>query len=178
MRRVYLIGYMGVGKTTMGKRLSKSLGLSFIDLDKFMESKYLKTVPDLFHEKGEDEFRKMEQKLLREISQIENVVISTGGGTPCYFDNMDVMNNTGVTVYLKARPEDLAARLLVSRNVRPIISERSPEELLPFIVAHLSQREPFYNRAQIVYEINRVLTKDEIYLTLNAITEKIIKTET
>ena len=100
MRRIFLIGYMGAGKTTMGKELSKQSGLSFIDLDHFMEGRYRKTVRQLFEEKGEETFRQIEKKALHEVADFENVVISTGGGTPCFFDNMAYMNSIGTTVYL------------------------------------------------------------------------------
>ena len=111
MRRIFLIGYMGAGKTTMGKELSKQSGLSFIDLDHFMEGRYRKTVRQLFEEKGEETFRQIEKKALHEVADFENVVISTGGGTPCFFDNMAYMNSIGTTVYLKASPQGLSERL-------------------------------------------------------------------
>ncbi len=175
MKRIYLIGYMGVGKTTVGKKLSKLLDLSFIDLDKFIESKYHKTVPDLFKEKGEQGFRELERKSLKEVSEIENVVVSTGGGAPCFFDNMNTMNNTGTTVYIKAEPKELAARLTASKNVRPIVSDKSAEELLPFIIDHLAKRENFYNQAHIVYLTDRLLTKEKVYLTVNGIADELKK---
>lgn len=173
--RIYLTGYMGVGKTTVGKKLAQHLGIGFIDLDKYIESKYHKTVPMLFAQHGEDEFRRMEQKTLREVSAIENVVISTGGGAPCFFDNMDVMNATGITVYIEAEPEELAARLRASKTVRPIISDKPKDELISFITNHLSEREGFYSCAQIVYKTDHLITKEDIHITVTGIAEEIKK---
>ncbi|MDD3910421.1 MAG: shikimate kinase, partial [Proteiniphilum sp.] len=141
MNRIFIIGYMGSGKTTVGKRLARSLSLSFIDLDAFIENKYRKSVSDIFTEKGEEQFRKIENRALIEVANIEDVVISTGGGTPCFFDNMDVMNKAGTTVYIQADPEELAARLLASKTVRPLIAGKPREEIIPFITEHLAQRE-------------------------------------
>ncbi len=173
MERIFMIGYMGSGKTTVGKLLAQALSLSFVDLDAYIENKYRKTIPRLFEEKGEDEFRKMESLSLKEVSEFEDVVISTGGGTPCFFDNMEVMNRTGLTVYLDAHPEDLADHLLASRTVRPLIVGKSREELIPFITEHLARRETYYKKAKIVYPLERMVTKKEIHLTVNRIEEQV-----
>lgn len=173
MKRIFLIGYMGSGKTTVGKRLAKSLSLSFVDLDDFIQNKYRKTIAEIFAEIGEEEFRKIENKALREVSEIEDVVISTGGGAPCYFDNMNIMNNAGLTLYIEAEPEELASRLLSSKSVRPLIAGKSEEELIPFIREHLLQRERYYRSAQIVYHTERMITKEEIHLTVQGIEERL-----
>src|SRR5690554_4257405 len=107
MERIFIIGYMGSGKTTVGKKLAKSLSLSFIDLDAFIESKYRKTIAEIFAEKGEDGFRKIESKALSEVALIEDVVISTGGGAPCFYNNMELMNKTGTTVIYKQNRKNL-----------------------------------------------------------------------
>ncbi len=101
---------MGSGKTTVGKLLAKSLSLEFIDLDTFIENKYRKSIATLFEEKGEQVFRRIESHALQEVATFEDVLISTGGGAPCYFDNMALMNRTGTTIYIEASPEELAAR--------------------------------------------------------------------
>lgn len=175
MKRVFLIGYMGSGKTTVGKMLAKSLALSFIDLDDFIQNKYRKTIADIFAELGEEEFRKIESRALREVSEIEDVVISTGGGAPCFFDNMKVMNNAGITLYIEVRPEELATRLLASKTVRPLIVGKSKDELIPFISKHLSQRERYYRSAQIIYQSERMTTKEDIYLTVSDIEDQLKK---
>lgn len=173
MERIFIVGYMGSGKTTIGKRLAKSLSLSFIDLDAYIEKKYRKSVSDLFAEMGEEEFRKIESRSLREVAEFEDVVISTGGGTPCFFDNMDLMNHAGLTIYLDAHPEDLAAHLLASKTVRPLIAGKPKEELVPFIAEHLSRRESHYRKAQIIYPTERMVTKDEVHLTVRGIEEQL-----
>ena len=173
MKRVFLIGYMGSGKTTVGKMLAKSLALSFIDLDDFIQNKYRKTIADIFAELGEEEFRKIESRALREVSEIEDVVISTGGGAPCFFDNMKIMNNAGVTLYIEVEPPELASRLMASKSVRPLIVGKSKDELIPFISKHLSQRERYYRSAQIIYQSERMTTKEDIYLTVSDIEDQL-----
>lgn len=178
MERIFIIGYMGSGKTTVGKLLAKSLSLSFVDLDAYIETKYRKKVPALFAEKGEDGFRKIENQSLREVAEFEDVVISTGGGTPCFFDNMEVMNSAGTTIYIEVHPEDLANHLMTSKTVRPLILGKSREELVPFITEHLSHRECYYRKAQIVHHIDRMITKDEIHLTVSGIEEELKRRNT
>lgn len=173
MKRIFLIGYMGSGKTTVGKRLAKHLSLSFIDLDDYIQNKYRKTIAQIFEELGEEEFRKIESRTLMEVAEVENVLISTGGGAPCYFDNMKIMNSTGITVYIEADPEELAARLLASKTVRPLVEGKSESELVPFIREHLSHRECYYKSAQIIYHTERMMTKDEIHHTVRGIAEQL-----
>ena len=100
MTRIFLIGYMGAGKTTLGKAFAREMSLNFIDLDWFIEERFHKTVQQLFLERGEDGFRELERKMLHEVAEFEDVVVSTGGGTPCFFDNMEYMNDCGDTVFL------------------------------------------------------------------------------
>jgi shikimate kinase len=152
MQRIFLIGYMGAGKTTIGKELSGEFGLSFIDLDHFIENHYYKTICQIFDEKGEDGFRELERKHLREVAGFEDVVISTGGGTPCFHENMDFMNQSGTTVYLKVSVDELAKRLEHSKNVRPVLNGRSGEELKQFIEESLSKRSGDYEQAKIIFD--------------------------
>ncbi len=148
MNRIFLIGYMGSGKTTIGKLVAKRLGYGFVDMDAHIEEKEFKSVAQIFAEKGEEQFRVMEQKCLHEVAEFENVVISTGGGAPCFFDNIDYMNSHGVTIYLKLTPAELAARLELSHaNKRPLLANRKGKELEDFIAEGLSKRELYYNRA-------------------------------
>lgn len=163
------MGYMGSGKTTVGKRLAKMLSLEFIDLDTYIQGKYRKTIPQLFEEKGEEGFRQAEREALREVAEFENVVISTGGGAPCFFDNMELMNRAGTTIYLQAEPEELADRLSASKTVRPLIAGKSREELVPFIREHLSRREDYYKSARVVYHTGRVVSKEDIHLTVSGL---------
>jgi shikimate kinase len=139
---------MGSGKTTVGKLLASRLGYNFIDMDVHIEEKLFKSVSQIFAELGEDKFRLLEQQSLHEVADFDHVVISTGGGAPCFFDNMDYMNARGMTVYLKLSPEELAERLDRSyANKRPLLAERKGEKLKQFIAEALSKREPFYSQA-------------------------------
>lgn len=169
MRRVFLVGYMGVGKTTIGKLLSKELDVEFIDLDKYIENRYRKTMQEIFAEKGEDKFRIIEREMLREVAMFQNVLISTGGGTPCFFDNMDVMNQQGVTVYIKAAVEHLISRLLASKNVRPIIHNKSPQELKEFVTKHLPEREFYYSQAKLTYQTEQLVSLADVNQSVAAI---------
>ncbi|WP_066630172.1 shikimate kinase [Labilibacter marinus] len=149
--RVYLIGFMGSGKSTLGRWLTDAMeGWTFIDLDHFIENKYHKTIPQIFEEKGETEFRKMESSCLKEVSTFEKVIIGAGGGTPCYFDNMEVMNNTGLAIYLQLTPQVIYDRLQTSKNKRPLIEGKQGDELLHFIAVKLAEREDFYKQAKLI----------------------------
>ena len=100
MIRIFLLGYMGAGKTTLGKAFARAMGLTFVDLDWYIEERFHKTVGQIFRERGENGFREVEKRMLHEVGDFENVVISVGGGTPCFFDNMDYMNEIGKAVFL------------------------------------------------------------------------------
>lgn len=169
MKRVFLIGYMGVGKTTIGKLLSKELDVEFIDLDKYIENRYRKTIQEIFAEKGETKFRIIEREMLREVATFQDVLISTGGGTPCFFNNMEVMNQHGVTVYIKASVNQLVSRLLASKNVRPIIHKKSPEELKEFVTDHLTEREIYYSMAKLTYHTEQLVSMNQVDETIRGI---------
>jgi len=162
MKRIFLIGYMGAGKTTAGRELAKELNLEFVDLDHFIQARYQKTVGQIFAEVGEDEFRNIERNVLMEVGEFEDVVISTGGGTPCFYDNMEYMNHTGTTVYLKASPEALSSRLNLCKEKRPLIKDKNEEELYKFVVESLEKREPFYSKAGIIFETEILVTREDV----------------
>lgn len=146
--KIYLIGYMGCGKSTLGRRLSEHTGMQFIDMDHYIEARNHKTIPQIFSEEGEAEFRKKEQKALVELSEFTNVIIATGGGAPCFFNNMELMNQTGKTVYMDINPEILADRLLKSKTERPLIKGKTHDELVAFINETLTKRNEFYRQAK------------------------------
>jgi len=154
--RTYLIGYMGSGKTTIGKKLAKKLGFQFVDVDCFIESRQRKTINEIFSEKGEDAFRLMEHNALEEISLFENVIISTGGGAPCFHNNIELMNKNGFTIYLKTSPEELAKRLNKNKNKRPLLRDKTPEEMLAFIAENLEKRDYYYNQAQLIFDTRQM----------------------
>ena len=148
--KIYLIGYMGCGKSTIGRKIADTMGISFIDLDKYIEERYFKSVPVIFAEEGESRFREKERTALLEVSEFEDIVVGTGGGAPCFFDNMEVMNKKGVTVYIAPDTEVLATRLIKSRTERPLIAGKSYDELVLFINNALQKRAPFYEKAKII----------------------------
>lgn len=162
MKSIIIIGYMGAGKTTVGKALAKELGVMFYDLDWYIESRMRKTVKQIFDEIGEEGFRKIERNMLHEVAEFENVVVSCGGGTPCFFDNMDYMNQLGETIYLKASPETLHTHLKMGKGVRPLLLNKTPEEVEIFIREQLMLREPFYNKAKHIIDINVMDDFDKI----------------
>jgi len=151
MQRVFLIGFMGAGKTSIGKELSAKMKYSFIDLDHFIERRYHKNIRQIFEEKGEYAFREIECKVLREVAEFENVVISTGGGTPCCHQNMMFMNEQGTTVYLKVSNEELVRRINLNKSVRPLLKDFSGNELSRFVEETLVKRRPFYEQARIIF---------------------------
>lgn len=162
MIRVFLIGYMGAGKTTLGKALAHRLSVPFVDLDWYIEERFHKTVGELFVGRGEKAFRELERKMLHEAAEFEDVIISTGGGTPCFFDNMDFMNKVGVTVFLKVHPDVLFGRLRVAKQQRPILREKTDEELKAFIVRALEERNSFYTRAKHVFDADQLDNRRQI----------------
>ena len=166
MKSIIIIGYMGAGKTTVGKALAKELGIMFYDLDWYIESRMHKTVKQIFDESGEDGFRQIEHNMLHEVAEFENIVLSCGGGTPCFFDNMDYMNLLGETVYLKASPETLYAHLKMGRGVRPLLLNKTPEEVQVFIREQLQKREPFYEKAKHIFDVNVMDNFDKINETV------------
>ena len=162
MRRIILVGYMGSGKTTVGKALSKATGMMFYDLDWYIENRMHTTVSKLFSERGEEAFRKIEYNMLHEVAEFEDVIISCGGGTPCFFDNMDYLNQQGDVVYLKATPEVLYKHLLMAKVERPLLKGKSPEELIAYITAHLKERTPFYEKARHTLDVSVLDNHDKI----------------
>ena len=162
MKSIILIGYMGAGKTTIGKVLAREMGLEFYDLDNYIEDRFHQKIPDIFAEKGEEGFREVERKMLHEVAEFENVVISCGGGTPCFFDNMDYMNSRGETIFLEASPQVLKEHLQMGKTVRPLIEGKSEEELIAFIEDSLQKRLPFYQMAKHTLKIEVIHTNEQI----------------
>lgn len=162
MQRIFLTGYMGAGKTTLGRDLSDFLGLSFIDLDVFIEERFHKTIRQIFAERGEEAFRELERRMLHEVAEFEDIVVSTGGGTPCFFDNMSFMNSCGQTVYLRVSIDELAARLEMARQTRPVLQNRTGEALKAFIRESLESRLPFYEQARFIFDAETMDTHDDV----------------
>lgn len=167
MRRVIIVGYMGAGKTTVGRALAKATGMQFYDLDWYIEARMRKTVPQLFAERGEQGFRLIERNMLHEAAEFEDIVLSCGGGTPCFFDNMDYMNSLGDTVYLKASPEVLCAHLRMGKTRRPLIEGKGPGELQAFVAEQLARREPYYAKARHTLDVNLLDNYEKIKISVS-----------
>src|SRR5574344_268210 len=162
MTRIILIGYMGAGKTTIGKVLAREMGMDFYDLDNYIEGRFHQKIPEVFAEKGEEGFREVERKMLHEVAEFENIILSCGGGTPCFFDNMDYMNLQGETVFLDAPPRVLKEHLQMGTTVRPLLQGKTEEELIAFIEQSLQMRLPFYQKARHTLKIETIHTKEQI----------------
>lgn len=164
---ITLLGYMGSGKSTIGQQLASVLGYDFVDLDAFIEVKEGRSISEIFKSKGEIYFRKAEHNYLKELLvQDKNIVLSLGGGTPCYANNMELLNTVGVvSCYLKLTPSNLAIRLFNEKSQRPIISHIETEEVLrEFIAIHLFERQRYYQLATYVLDINALPPKAVIEL--------------
>ena len=166
MRRIILIGYMGAGKTTVGRALARGLGIPFYDLDWYIESRMMKTVPQIFAERGEEGFRIVERNMLHEVAEFEDVVLSCGGGTPCFFDNMEYLNSQGDTVYLKASPEVLYGHLKMGKVERPLLKNKTPEEMQQFIREQLTQSETYYLQAKHVLDVSLMDNYEKITISV------------
>lgn len=160
---------MGSGKTTIGNLLAKELGCTFIDLDLYIENRYHKKIKDIFGETGEEKFREIEHRMLEEVSDFEDVVISPGGGAACFFENMQLMNQKGITIYLKTGPKILAKRLSKVQETRPLLKNKSEKELLLYIEEMLDERESFYNQSAMIVENDGVTPSS----TINSIKERL-----
>lgn len=146
---IFLIGFMGCGKTTLGRKLASRLGYEFIDLDHILEAQTGITIAEYFSKFGEEAFRKLESEVLKQTKYPEHAVISTGGGLPCFFDNMDWMNAYGKTIYIKLSPKTLADRLENEKDKRPVLHDHG-DNLVTFIESKLNERDKFYNQASII----------------------------
>ena len=147
--KYFIVGYMASGKSTVGKELAKDKGLPFLDLDECVESREGRSISEIFAKEGEEYFRKREREILHEIcNEADEFVLATGGGTPCFFDNMDYMNQAGTTVFLNTSPLVIVDRLKRQRADRPLLAMYSDDELEFFVREHLESRLSFYLKAK------------------------------
>lgn len=147
--RVILVGFPGCGKSSVGKKLAAKLGYGFVDLDEAFEEEYHITIPDFFQKYNETAFRSCERKVLINKLQEDDIVLSSGGGTPCFSDNMQLMKDSGIVVYIKMAPASLFDRLSHAKRPRPLVQNKTPEELQQYIDNTLPLREPVYQRAHL-----------------------------
>ncbi len=164
--KVFLVGFMGSGKTTIGKKLANYLKCDFIDLDKLIETKVGISIVQYFELHGESAFRDLEREVLQKTDFPENVIIATGGGAPCFGDNMSWMNENGLVAYLSLSAKALASRLENSKTDRPLIRNLKGDELEGFISTKLAEREPFYNQSKFVVSASD-LTAERLAFYLN-----------
>ena len=169
MQPIFLIGYMGCGKSTMGRAVSELTGIPFIDLDNYIERRFHLTVKAIFAERGEEGFRDVERSMLQEVADFEDVIVACGGGTPCFFDNMEYMNQVAETYYLKATPETICSHLKISKGERPLLKGKSPEELHEFVSQQLQDRSKFYEKAQHIIDVNVLDNFDKIDFVVDEI---------
>jgi shikimate kinase len=149
---IYLVGYMGCGKSTLGKKLASLIKSPFYDLDAVVEQQTGMSISEIFDTLGETGFREIESQCLRNIPTGISTVISCGGGTPCYGNNMDYMNQSGLTIYIKIPADIIANRLFHSENKRPLLPYQSREILKDHVVRMMEQREMYYSRARLAVE--------------------------
>ena len=147
---IFLVGFMGCGKTTLGRKLANRLGYPFMDLDHVFEAQEGMTIGEYFSKFGEAAFRKSESLVLKQTDYHEHMVVSTGGGLPCFFDNMEWMNAHGKTLYIKLSPKTLADRLEHEKTERPVLQGKRGEDLVALIADKLSERDKYYNQATII----------------------------
>lgn len=171
MKPIFLIGYMGCGKSTMGRAVSALTGVPFIDLDNYIEQRFHLTVKEIFAQRGEDGFRDVERRMLQEVADFEDVIVACGGGAPCFFDNMEYMNTHGTTVFLNTPIDRLHSRLMRGRHKRPLIADKDDEELMTFIKEALAKRMDHYSKAQITFSSERLENKSEIANTAREFAE-------
>jgi shikimate kinase len=163
--KIFLIGFMGSGKTTFGRKLAACLGYVFFDLDHEIEALVSQSIPEYFAEHGEESFRELEKRTLQERPYPEDCVVSCGGGTPCFYDNMDWMSQNGLTVYLDMSPAALAKRLEKGKHKRPLLKDLDEAGFMHFIEMKLTERLPFYSKARLIVsgiDINPEAVKSKI----------------
>lgn len=175
MKPIFLIGYMGAGKSTLGRKLADEMNLQFIDTDTFIENRFRERIRDMFLRIGEDAFRLKEHYVIEELSGMQDCVIATGGGLPCFHNNMDIMKASGLTLYLEASAEQLAERLALCKRTRPTIYDKEGVELHRHITEALSVREPIYDTADIKVSISGVIDRESELNLAKSIASKIRK---
>ncbi len=150
--RIYLVGYMGAGKSTTSKRLANKLGWEAYDTDRLFEERFKISINDFFHKYDANLYRKLETQILHDTLKYDNAVIATGGGTPCFNNNMEWMNQHGFTIFLRVSPQSAISRLSQSKVKRPILIDKTQEELAEFIMKNYAERLPFYEQAQLTFK--------------------------
>lgn len=168
---LFILGYMACGKTTFGRALARATGREFIDLDFYIEQRFHKSIPEIFAERGENEFRRMESAMLREVGEFENVIIACGGGTPCFNDNMDYMLGQGTTLFLEASEEKIVSRLIENSSRRPLMAGKKSDEIRRSVRDGLAGRMSCYTRAHIRFSGEELEDRNQISDTVTKFLE-------
>jgi shikimate kinase len=165
---LFLIGFMGSGKSTLGKRLAKKIDYEFIDMDELLEQQEGMSVTDIFEQKGEEYFRQKETELIQQFDPEHNKVIATGGGSPCFKQNMEIMNHKGITIYLRMTPAGLVNRLRNATELRPLLKNlTTDEQLLEYISGKLQNRDPYYLLSKCIIKAENVKPEHVISLVFD-----------
>ncbi len=171
--KIYLIGFMASGKTTVGNELAHTLGYRFIDLDEYIENKYQKTIKQIFESKGEEYFRIIETEALKEVASFDgDFVVSSGGGTSCFYNNIDFMNQNGITVYLRMEVATLVARLIDEKIHRPLLWGKNRDELNEYILRVLDERKKYYEKAQVIVDADNISPDDLARMIVTMTTQR------
>lgn len=167
MNTIFLIGYMGCGKTTLGMALARHMHLPFIDLDDYIEERCEATVKEIFAQVGEQRFREIERTCLEEVAMMQGVIVACGGGTPCQPGNMELMNSRGTTIWLTTSAQRIASRLTLpeQKAKRPLIAAMSDDEVHDYVEQHIAQREPHYSKAMLTFDSTLLESEQEIEAT-------------
>jgi len=169
-KSIYLIGFMGVGKSSLARKLASKLGIKYIDTDIYIEQKYHAPVSDIIYSSGIDAFRKIEQQALKEIINFDNCIIATGGGLPCCFNNMELINKNAHSIYLKYPVDVIFYRLKRAKTIRPLVKGLNDEELMYFIIKTLAEREPYYSMADYTHVRRSVRTSELLEIIYEMLT--------
>ena len=164
--KIFIVGYMLSGKSTIGKQLAKRLNYTFIDTDKEIERHYKLSVSDVFKKYGEEVFLTLEKQMINTLKEEENIVISTGGGFVCFNDNMKWVKENGISIYLKLTPEAIISRHKVAKRPRPLLQNKTDEELLNFIKQTLKEREVYYQQSDFIFNALSVKPEEIIKIIL------------
>ena len=171
MKTIFLVGYIGCGKSSLGRSLAQALGCQFVDLDDYIEQQEQTTIASLFSLRGEEAFRLLERAALEKLAMAQDTVVATGGGAACYADNIDLMNRQGISIYLRVSAQELQHRLSVPKHQakRPLISQLPADELLSHIQTMLQQREPYYLKSQYIVDCTAAPKAENLQNILNTL---------
>ncbi|MBE9488266.1 MAG: shikimate kinase [Bacteroidetes bacterium] len=161
---IFLVGYMGCGKSTLGRHMAQELNYKYIDTDTLIEKKYDATIPQIFVLHGEDRFREMEREAVQSLDESENAVVSTGGGLPCHNENIELLNSKGFTIYIEVPEELLLKRISKTSSKRPLLAHKTPDEMLDFVKDSLDRRRPYYQQAKMKISGGHIQAHDIVQL--------------